>query len=219
MSDDTTTGCPSNPHAPRCQAKSRRSGKQCGMPARRGFKVCWMHGAGSGKRESDGEKKPASERNLKHGLYARRPRPWGDDAVREYVETGDALYSLDTVAARTWLHLEHADRVANAALRALESMQDADVDSMELRDLASALGGVDKALARLEGLIQTRAKLAAAEHGISQAEFIAMLRLITAWVRELAADDTVPRDRLADQLVARIQAYVDAQQAAASARA
>src|SRR5262249_1332296 len=34
--------------APRCKAKSKRTGKQCRAPAVRGWKVCLMHGARGG---------------------------------------------------------------------------------------------------------------------------------------------------------------------------
>ena len=35
-------------NAPRCTAKSKRSGKRCKAPAVRGWTVCRMHGAGGG---------------------------------------------------------------------------------------------------------------------------------------------------------------------------
>jgi hypothetical protein len=34
--------------APRCQARSKRTGNRCGAPAVRGCRVCRMHGAGGG---------------------------------------------------------------------------------------------------------------------------------------------------------------------------
>jgi len=34
--------------APRCRAKSKRTGKPCRAPAVRGYRVCRMHGARSG---------------------------------------------------------------------------------------------------------------------------------------------------------------------------
>ena len=34
--------------APRCKAKSKRTGKPCRAPAVRGYRVCRMHGAGGG---------------------------------------------------------------------------------------------------------------------------------------------------------------------------
>jgi hypothetical protein len=41
--------------APRCKAKSKRTGKSCGAPAMRGCRVCRMHGARGGA--------PSGERN------------------------------------------------------------------------------------------------------------------------------------------------------------
>jgi hypothetical protein len=47
--------------APRCKARSKRSGKPCRSPAVRGFKVCRMHGGGGA---------PIGNRNaLKHGQF------------------------------------------------------------------------------------------------------------------------------------------------------
>ena len=34
--------------APRCKARSKRTGKRCRAPAVRGFRVCRMHGANGG---------------------------------------------------------------------------------------------------------------------------------------------------------------------------
>ncbi len=34
--------------APRCAAKAKTTGNRCKAPARRGWKVCRMHGAGGG---------------------------------------------------------------------------------------------------------------------------------------------------------------------------
>jgi hypothetical protein len=62
--------------APRCSAKSKRSGQPCQAPAVRGFKVCRCHGArgGAPKGEAHG--------NWKHGR-------WTNEAVanRKYIRT------------------------------------------------------------------------------------------------------------------------------------
>ena len=52
-------------HAPRCRARSKRTGKPCQAPAVTGWKVCRHHGAGGGA--------PKGERNgnYKTGLYTR----------------------------------------------------------------------------------------------------------------------------------------------------
>jgi len=52
-------------HAPRCRARSKRTGQPCQSPAVTGWKVCRHHGAGGGA--------PKGERNgnYKTGLYTR----------------------------------------------------------------------------------------------------------------------------------------------------
>jgi hypothetical protein len=44
---------------PRCKATAKSSGQTCRRYVRRGFEVCIMHGAGSAKRERQGQKKRA----------------------------------------------------------------------------------------------------------------------------------------------------------------
>ena len=49
--------------APRCHARSKRTGKPCRAPAVRGYNVCRMHGARGGA--------PKGSKNaLKHGYYS-----------------------------------------------------------------------------------------------------------------------------------------------------
>ena len=49
--------------APRCTAKSKRTGKPCCAPAVRGFRVCRMHGARGGA--------PEGKRNDRHGARSK----------------------------------------------------------------------------------------------------------------------------------------------------
>lgn len=56
--------------APRCTAKSKRSGRPCQAPAVRGWSVCRMHGAGGGHAAGSGHP------NWQHGL---RSREWLDE--------------------------------------------------------------------------------------------------------------------------------------------
>lgn len=56
----------------RCQARCRRRHRQCPRAARDGFRVCWMHGAGSSKREREGRRKNPALGSLRHGFRARR---------------------------------------------------------------------------------------------------------------------------------------------------
>jgi hypothetical protein len=51
--------------APRCKARSKRTGEPCRAPAVTGWRVCRMHGAGGGA--------PRGERHgqFRHGRYTR----------------------------------------------------------------------------------------------------------------------------------------------------
>jgi len=56
---------------PRCRARCRRGGHQCPRPARAGFPVCWVHGAGSAKRERAGRRQNPRLAPLRHRFRAR----------------------------------------------------------------------------------------------------------------------------------------------------
>lgn len=62
--------------APRCTAKSKRSGHPCQAPAVRGWNVCRMHGARGGSRP--GKAHP----NYKHGVRSHEAT-----ALRAYINT------------------------------------------------------------------------------------------------------------------------------------
>ena len=55
--------------APRCQAKNRQNA-QCARPARRGYPVCSMHGAGTRKRERAGTRQNPKTAPISTGLTA-----------------------------------------------------------------------------------------------------------------------------------------------------
>jgi len=57
-------------NAPRCTAKSKRTGERCKGPAVTGWRVCRLHGAGGG--HPAGPKHPS----WKHGM---RSREWGEE--------------------------------------------------------------------------------------------------------------------------------------------
>lgn len=66
--------------APRCSARSKRTGKQCKGPAVKGWRVCRMHGAGGG--HASGSEHPS----WRHGLRAKewiRTRREINDLIRE----------------------------------------------------------------------------------------------------------------------------------------
>ncbi len=59
---------------PRCQAQSKRTGRQCGAPAAVGKRVCRFHGGGStGPRTSEGRQRCAAARTV-HGQQTRQAR-------------------------------------------------------------------------------------------------------------------------------------------------
>lgn len=73
--------------APRCTAKSKRSGKICKNPALKGWKVCRMHGARGG--HGSGKANPA----FKHGI---RGQEWIETrkAINDMVRAGRELNGL-----------------------------------------------------------------------------------------------------------------------------
>jgi hypothetical protein len=66
-----TVATPTGGQAARCQARSKRSGEQCKRPARTGYRVCHVHGAGSVKREQEGTAQRPG-RPLESGIYGVR---------------------------------------------------------------------------------------------------------------------------------------------------
>ena len=73
-------------HAPRCQAKSKRSGLQCRKAAMRGKKVCRTHGgASTGPRKPEGRQRCAEAKTI-HGRETRAIRAKRDAKLRELRE-------------------------------------------------------------------------------------------------------------------------------------
>lgn len=70
--------------APRCTAKSKRTGKRCKGPAVRGWRVCRFHGAGGG------HKSGPSHPSWKHGARSGE----AETARRLAVELGRAVKAL-----------------------------------------------------------------------------------------------------------------------------
>jgi hypothetical protein len=70
--------------APRCTAKSKRTGKPCRAPAVKGWRACWMHGARGGgpegKRNGRYRHDARSKKAINAGRYvnalARLARSW-----------------------------------------------------------------------------------------------------------------------------------------------
>ena len=72
--------------APRCQAKSKRSGVQCRKAAMRGKRVCRTHGgASTGPRTPEGRQRCATAKTV-HGRETRAIRSKRDAKLRELRE-------------------------------------------------------------------------------------------------------------------------------------
>ncbi|WP_287417673.1 hypothetical protein [Oceanithermus sp.] len=95
---------PNGGRALRCKA-TLKNGKRCSNPARKGFEVCWKHGAGSGKREKEGTRKPPGRPPV-HGLYSKH----GLTSIRELrdqlLELGGELDNTDAALATLKATLE-----------------------------------------------------------------------------------------------------------------
>lgn len=68
------TTCGGRIRCPRCQAQSKRTGRQCGAPAAVGKQVCRFHGGRStGPRTTEGRQRCAAARTV-HGQQTRQAR-------------------------------------------------------------------------------------------------------------------------------------------------
>lgn len=79
---------------PRCQALAKKTGQQCTQVARKGYKVCRLHGAGTKKREVSGEKRPPGRPPIT-GLYSAKGRTDIQDLAETVYETEGALENSD----------------------------------------------------------------------------------------------------------------------------
>ncbi|MGH7855837.1 MAG: hypothetical protein ACREQY_00790, partial [Candidatus Binatia bacterium] len=98
---------------PQCKAKAR-SGKRCRMPARRGFDVCRMHGAGTEKRVREGIRKDVRTAPITTGAQAKpetlalysEMHPDHAARVNEYLRDKEKLRDLDRLLAHLWATLD-----------------------------------------------------------------------------------------------------------------
>jgi len=96
--------------APRCQAQCKATRERCGRPARRGFSVCSVHGAGTRRRELAGVRTNPRSGSLVHGgraqqatLVALREVDAAFAAARaEVAGQPDRLRAIDEVLADLW---------------------------------------------------------------------------------------------------------------------
>jgi hypothetical protein len=200
--------------ARQCTAKSKRTGERCRRWSLAGRHVCMMHGAGTRVRQARTPKDGRPRRDptcaaLKHGRYASRVPDTLAQATVAYGKAGEELYRLDTIAARTWVHLEHCDALLAATQTAVQS------DGAEMDAFAphlAALMTVDRALGRLVHIVSTRHRILCKSEAISRGEMVAVLRLLAQWVDDLALDESVPRDEIRGRLAERVRDYVLASQ-------
>jgi hypothetical protein len=86
----------------RCQAKSKRTKKQCGAPAERGKRVCRFHGARStGPRTEEGSQRIAQSKT-QHGNETRRTRTERSEKTALLAHLEDIMHVTGmTTAPRT----------------------------------------------------------------------------------------------------------------------
>lgn len=132
---EATLTTPNGGTAARCQAV-KRDGSQCGKPARVGYEVCGMHGAGYAKREQEGSRRPPG-RPAVHGLYTKSALTSLHDLREEIAaleldldNTDAELLNLKSII---WLLLGQAER-----LNAKSDLLEMAVEAVE-RALAAAV--------------------------------------------------------------------------------
>lgn len=196
------SGEPDEPREHRCTATAKGTGQRCRRWAVTGSTVCIMHGAGTRRRQSkaprDGRlrKEPTSAR-LVHGLYATRLPRTVRAAAQAYEAAGEELYRLDAVAARLWVLLEQCDRMAEVARR--------DAAGRATPAAIAALGAVERVLTRLQGVIGLRDRLVHNRREmVTRGELLAVLRLVSVVVEELAMNESIPREEFRFRLVQRV---------------
>jgi hypothetical protein len=195
--------------AARCSARSKATGERCRRWAVAGCRVCTVHGAGAPKRRRpfggpDGrERKDPRAARLKHGLYSKRlPREVGR-VVAEFQGDQEALFDLKAVAARLWTLLMRCDEVE-------VSLADGDLRDPKVADGAlKAIDAVAKVCAELAKVSVAHTKLSRRNSGLTERDLVAIVCRVLFKVREVADDDRIPRDKIADTLVAWVEASAE----------
>ena len=83
--------------APRCQAKSKRSGIQCRRAAMRGMQVCRTHGgASTGPKTTEGRARCGAAKTV-HGRETREKRRKRAEKLRELRGLGGVMKQLGMV--------------------------------------------------------------------------------------------------------------------------
>lgn len=130
--------------AARCQAGRVRDGvwKQCGNPARKGFRVCRFHGAGSAKREREGRAQSPRTANLKHGQTAK------PETIEEFQQNADPAFRALYRRHRNGTDLlDFREQIALG-----KALLEFFVAHAKLSDVDNAYGKVPPALAAIDRL-------------------------------------------------------------------
>lgn len=130
--------------AERCQNWRIRDGEmhQCGNNARKGFRVCWKHGAGSAKREREGLTLNPRTASVTHGKRAKPETR--EELARNADPAFRALFSR---------HLNGADLLDFREQIALgKALLEVFVAHAKLSDTDNAFGKVPPALAAIDRL-------------------------------------------------------------------
>jgi hypothetical protein len=94
MIDSYISTAGGNIRCPRCQARSKRTGIQCGAPAERGKRVCRFHGARStGPRTEEGRQRIALSKT-QHGDETRKARVERSAKSAEIASLEDILFLI-----------------------------------------------------------------------------------------------------------------------------
>jgi hypothetical protein len=192
--------------AARCSARCKATGERCRRWAVADARVCTVHGAGAPKRRRafggpDGrERQDPRAARLKHGLYSKRlPREVGR-VVAEFQGDQEALFDLKAVAARLWTLLMRCDEVE-------ASLADGDLrDPKVAADVVMAIDAVTKVCGELGKVIVAHTKLSRRNSGLTERDLVAIVCRILFKVRDVAADERVPRDKIADTLAEWVSA-------------
>jgi hypothetical protein len=123
---EPTLTTPNGGTAARCQ-RVKRDGTQCGKPARVGYDVFGTHGAGYGKREREGTRRPPGRPPV-HGIYAKTSLTSLQDLREEIAGIELDLDNTDgellNIKAVVWHLLGQAEKL-NAKSELLETAVEA----------------------------------------------------------------------------------------------
>lgn len=83
----------------RCQAKSKRTHKQCARPAMRGKKVCNFHGGKSTGPQTPEGKERSRQAHIKTGEYTQDARHYQLATMLKLAYLSDMAYQLNLISA------------------------------------------------------------------------------------------------------------------------